>query len=351
MARDHDSDRYNVTRRHALGRVGWAGAGLLCAASAGVQNSLDLLGQAQAAQARPVIPVIVKDKTSFYWQIVLAGARKAAQELGVRRVVELGAESRSDVGRQISALASVVTTNPAAVVIAPAQFAALGKPIDSAAKAFKIIGIDSGADTQAFTSLLKTDNVQAGRAAADALADAIKRTYADTEGDVAMITSLPGVASLDERANGFKTQVTGKYRALDIVAHSVGDGQVGTGFNIMMNLIEAHPELRGVFASNLAMTQGASQALAQRKTNKGGDTINLIGFDSDETLVGLLKDGTITALIVQDPFRMGYDGVRTAVAAAKGEHVPANVDTGFSVISRANMNAARSQELLVPKIN
>jgi ribose transport system substrate-binding protein len=350
MARDHDSDQHNVTRRHALGRVGWAGVGLLCAAPAGVQNSLNLLGRAQAAQARPIIPVIVKDKTSFYWQIVLAGARKAAQELGVD-VVELGAESESDVGRQISILESVIGANPAAIVIAPTEFAALGEPIDRAAKLVKVVGIDSNADTQAFTSLLKTDNVQAGRAAADILADAIKRTYADTEGDVAMITSLPGVASLDDRANGFKAQITARYRALDIVAHGIGDAQAATGFNITMNLIEAHPELRGVFASNLAMTQGASQALAQTKTNKGGDKINLIGFDSDEKLVGLLKDGTIAALIVQDPFRMGYDGVRTAVAAVRGEHVPATFDTGFNVITGTNMNAARSQELLVPKIN
>ena len=81
---------------------------------------------------------------------------------------------------------------PAAIVIAPTEFTALGKPIDSAAKKTKIIGIDSDADSSAFTSVLKTDNVRAGSVAADILADAIKRTYADAEGDVALVTSLSG---------------------------------------------------------------------------------------------------------------------------------------------------------------
>jgi ribose transport system substrate-binding protein len=90
--------------------------------------------------------------------------------------------------------------------------------------------------------------------------------------------------------------------------------------------------------------------VAENKTNKTGDKINLIGFDSDDELVKLPQEGTITALVVQDPFRMGYDGVKTALAAAKGEQVPVNINTGAHVITKVNMNSARSQELLNPKI-
>ena len=148
-------------------------------------------GAPAMAQTKPTIAVIVKDTTSPYWQTVLAGARKAGQDLGVN-VVELGAQSESDAIGQIGILEKAVASNPAAIVIAPAQFAALGKPIDEAAKKVKIIGIDSAADTKAMTSLLATDNVNAGRIAADALAVAITKSYADTEGDVAMIASMPG---------------------------------------------------------------------------------------------------------------------------------------------------------------
>ena len=350
MPHDHDD---HVSRRHALECMIWTGSALLWTISGGVPKSLSLLGRAEAAtataQTKPTIPIIVKDTTSFYWQTVLAGARKAGQDLGVN-VPQLGVQSESDINGQISILENAVSSNPAALVIAPTQFAALGKSIEEAAKKIKIIGIDSAADTKAFTSVLTTDNVQAGRIAADILAERIQKTYADAEGDVALITALPGVASLDQRAKGFKEQLAAKYGALSIVAEKVADGQASTGRNIMMEIIAANPELRGVFASNLIMAQGAAQAVAESKTNKTGDKINLIGFDSDDQLVKFLQDGTIAALVVQDPFRMGYDGVKTALAASKGEQVPANIDISATLITKANMNSARSQELLNPKI-
>src|SRR6202035_5559178 len=99
---------------------------------------------------------------SVYWQTVLAGARKAGQDLDVN-VTELGAQSESDIAGQISILEQAVASHPAAIIIAPAQFTPLGKPIDEAAKKVKIIGIDSAADTKALTSFLATDDVQVGR--------------------------------------------------------------------------------------------------------------------------------------------------------------------------------------------
>jgi ribose transport system substrate-binding protein len=108
---------------------------------------------------------------------------------------------------------------------------------------------------------------------------------------------------------------------LNPVADKVADGQGMTGFNIMTDLFAANPELREVFASNPIVAQGAAQALAENKTNKTGDTINLVGFGSDEKLIKFLQAGTIAALVVQDPFRIGYDGIKTALAASKGEQV------------------------------
>ena len=115
----------------------------------------------------------------------------------------------------------------------------------------------------------------------------------------------------------------------------------------MTDLITADPDLRGVFASNLIMAQGAGQAIAE---NKKADTIKLVGFDSDDKLIGFLKDGTIAALVVQDPYRMGYDGIKTALAASKGEKVPAFVDTGANLITKANMDDAKEHALLFPKV-
>lgn len=314
------------------------------AAAVAVAATTLSFGTARAADV--TIPVIVKDTTSFYWQIVLAGARKAGKDLGVN-VPELGAQSEADINGQISILENAVSGAPAAIVIAPTQRAALGKPIDEAAKSVKIIGIDSAADSQAFTSFLTTDNVQGGRIAADGLAEAIIAKTGKAEGEVALITHLPGVGSLDERAQGFKEQLAAKYPGLKLVADKVSDGTANGGLAITTDLLTAFPDLKGIFASNLIQAQGAGQAFAE---NKSQDKVALVGFDSDDKLVKFLADGVISALVVQDPFRMGYDGVKTALAASKGEKVEAFVDTGANLITTANMNEPRSQELLNPKV-
>jgi ribose transport system substrate-binding protein len=298
------------------------------------------------AQTKPTVAIIVKDTTSPYWQTVLAGARKAGQDLGVN-ISEFGAQSESDASGQIGMLEKAAASNPAAIVIAPAQFAALGKPIDEAAKKVKIIGIESAADTKAMTSLVATDNVKAARAAAEALAAAITKTYGDTEGNIVIITAMPGVAALDQRAKGFKEVIAAKYRALDLVADKVADGKPATVVNIMKDLIANTADLRGVFASDPIMTQAVGQAVAE---SKSGDKINVIGVGSDEKLVKLLQADTVAGLVVEDPFRMGYDGVKSALAASKGEQAAANVDTGATLVTKANMSSARSQELLNPKV-
>jgi ribose transport system substrate-binding protein len=197
------------------------------------------------------------------------------------------------------------------------------------------------------TSLLAVDNVNVGRIAGEALAAAITKTYGDTEGNIVVITSMPGVASLDQRAKGFKEVLAAKYRALDIVADKVADGKPTTVLNIMKDLIANTADLRGVFVSDSIMTQVVGQAVAE---NKSGDKINVIGVGSDEKLVKLLQGDTIAGLVVEDPFRMGYDGVKTAIAASRGEQAAANVDTGATLITKANMSSARSQELLNPKV-
>lgn len=305
-----------------------------------------MLGVSPASAQDVTIPIIVKDTTSFYWQIVLAGARAAGKDLGVN-VPELGAQAETDINGQISILENAVAGKPAAVVIAPTEKSALGAPITEAAKSVPIIGIDSSADSTAFTSFLTTDNVQGGRIAAQGLVAAVKAATGKEEGEVALITSVPNAGSLEERKQGFIEELA-KYPGIKLVADKYADGQAATGLNITTDLLTANPNLVGIFASNLIMAQGAGQALAE---NGVADKVSLIGFDSDEKLVGFLKDGTIDGLVVQDPYRMGYDGIKTALAASKGEKVEAFVDTGANLITTANMDEARSQELLNPKVN
>jgi ribose transport system substrate-binding protein len=353
MAEDHHDREEGLSRRLALASMLLAGPGVLYAVSRNGLKQFSPFNPAEAAFARaqtsPTIPVIVRDTTSFYWQTVLAGARRAGEESNIH-ILELGAQSESDTGRLVSMLDIAVAANPLAVVIAPMQLAASGKSIKDAAQKTKIIGIDSTVDANSadFTSILSGDDLQAGRIAADILADRIKKTYADAEGDVAQITASPGVSALDGRARGFREQLAARYGALNIVVEKVADGEAATGRRLMEGLISEYSELRGVFASDRAMAHGAAQAIAEKKTNKTGDTINLVGFDWDDELIKELKDGTIAALVVRDPFRLGYESIKTALAASKGEQVPGRIDIPASVITKANISSARSQELLHP---
>ena len=206
-----------------------------------------LAGAAPAAFAQDVtIPIIVKDTTSFYWQIVLAGARKAGKDLGVN-VPELGAQSEADINGQIS--------HPRERRLRQAgRHRHLADRVQGARQAdrrscqvtCKIIGIDSGADSKAFTSFLTTDNVQGGaQSPPTGWPPRSTKQRGKVEGDVALITALPGVGSLDQRREGFKEQIAAKYPGLKLVADKYADGQATTGLNIDDRPDHRQPEPRG----------------------------------------------------------------------------------------------------------
>jgi ABC-type sugar transport system substrate-binding protein len=191
-----------INRRRAIQRmlqVGTSIAGITAASG----KSLGQISPSQpafgVAYTKLTIPVIVRNRRSAFWQSVLSGARKAGHDLGVD-IIELGTDSESDAEGQVGMLETVMASNPSAIVIAPARSETVRKPIENAAKKTKIVGIDDDEESMAFASSLRTDNTQTGRFAADVLADAIKRTYADAEGDVAIITPPVDVGSIAQRA-------------------------------------------------------------------------------------------------------------------------------------------------------
>ena len=105
--------------------------------------------------------------------------------------------------------------------------------------------------------------------------------------------------------------------------------------------------MRGVFASDPIAAEAVAQAVSAKNTD---DLINIVAVGSDENLVELLQGDLIAGIVVEDPFRMGYEGVKTALAASKGEPVPANVDTGAILVTKTNLSSPRAQELLNPKV-
>lgn len=292
------------------------------------------------------IAVIVKATTSPFWQTVFAGAEAAAQEVGAT-VTRLGAAEESDIAGQISILENAVTQQPDAIIIAPTAFEPLGVPIDIAAESVPVIIIDSMADTDAHTAYLSTDNFAAGVLAAEALAAAVEAMHGAAEGEIAILTALPGVGSLTARDDGFREGLS-NFPGLVEVANRFNNNDAAQALANTIDIVTANPNIVGIFADNLPMGVGAGQAIAELGAE---DRIVVVAFDSDDQEIAFLQGGQIKALVVQNPFAMGYEGVMTAMRIIGGEEVEREIDTGVTVVTMDNFDTPEVQALLYPELD
>lgn len=288
------------------------------------------------------VVVIVKATNSQYWQYVFDGAEDAAQALDLNLSTQ-GAAAESDIAEQITIVENAVSQDPDAIVIAPTAFEPLASPIEMATEAgIPVIVIDSAVDTDAYASFLSTDNVAAGRAAGHELASCIEERHGEIAGQVAYLTALPGVGSLEARDQGF-LEAMEEYENLEVVDQRFGDNDVAQALSNTLDILTRFPDLVGIFADNNMMGSGAGTALVEQGAS---DEVCLVAFDTDEQELQFLRDGVIQALIVQDPYMMGYAGVMYGVAAHFGSRLPAQVDTGVFVVTQENIDSPEVQGLL-----
>jgi ribose transport system substrate-binding protein len=294
-----------------------------------------------AAHAEDTIAVIVKATTSEYWQWVFKGAEDAGKQLGIK-IDKLGTP-KDDAAGQISVLESAAGSKPAAIVISPTIFEALGDPIAQVTDSgIPVIVIDSGAKTDKYASFLTTNNEAGGKAAADAMASCIKERTGKVAGKVGYITAMAGHESLDSRDKGFVEGVKA-YPDLKLVGNRVANNEEAEGMSLTADMITKDPDLVGIFADNAQMGTGSGASIAEQKL---GSKLCLVAFDSDAGEVEHLKDGSIYALIIQDPYMMGFGGVWYGYAAAHGVRLPKDVDTGVGTVTKANMDDPKLAGLL-----
>ena len=178
------------------------------------------------AKAEDTIAVIVKATTSEYWQWVFKGAEDAGKQLGVK-VDKLGTP-KDDAAGQIAVLESAAGSKPAAIVISPTIYEALGDPTSAVTDAgVPVIMIDSGAKTDKYAAFLTTNNEAGGKAAADAMAQCIKERTGKVAGKVGYLTAMAGHESLDSRDKGFVEGLKA-YPDLKLTGH-LDSIQLGTG--------------------------------------------------------------------------------------------------------------------------
>jgi len=286
------------------------------------------------------VAVIPKGLTHQFWVSVHRGAEAAGREAGAE-ILWQGPAKETDIDKQITIIQDMLTRKVNAMVLAACDADALVGMVEQVAAAgIPVVMIDSGVNSEVPVATAATDNVAAARLAAKTLADLI-----GGQGDVGLIPFVAGAATSEAREKGFREGLR-DFPGMRLVSVQYSQSDAAIGMNVTADMLAANSGLKGIFAANEAGAIGAAQAL--RAAGRAGD-VKLVAFDASEEEVNALKEGVIQALIVQNPYKMGYEGVKAALAALRGEQVPKVIDTGVTVVTRDNLNTPEVQALLNPK--
>jgi len=290
------------------------------------------------SNGKKVIAVIPKGVSHFFWQSVHAGAEAAAKETNVE-VIWNGPARETDYTGQINIVEDAINRRVDGLVLAPSHRDSLVPVVERAQKeGIPLTIFDSGIGTEQYVSYVATDNHQGGVQGAERLAEKL-----GGKGKVAVLGVKAGSVSTDEREQGFQETIKQKYPGIEIVAFQYGEADRAMSLDRASDILTAHTDLNGFFASNESSTVGVVQALKQKGlTGK----VVLVGFDSSPNLIEDLKAGAIDSLVLQNPYKMGYEAVKTIVAKLNGQTPPRKIDTGVKLLTKDNLDTPEMQQLL-----
>jgi ribose transport system substrate-binding protein len=288
-----------------------------------------------------VLGVVPKGASHIFWQSARAGAVKAAGEFGYK--VEWNAPALEiDSGRQIEIVDAMINRHVSGIALAPVDKQALVAVVErAAAKGIPVAIFDSAIDTEKILSYVATDNIEAGRMAARRMGEIL-----GGKGKVGIVGFMPGSASTMDREHGFQDEIRARFPDINIVALQFGMADRAKAMAVTENILSAHPDLAGVFADNESSSDGAVQALKSRRASQ----VKLVAFDASDQLIAEVRDGSIDSLVVQNPFRMGYESARAIAMKLKGEAPARKLDSGASLIRREDLDREETKQLLFPDI-
>ena len=279
-------------------------------------------------QQQVYIPLVSKGFQHQFWQAVKSGAEQAGKDLDVRVTFE-GPESEAMVDKQIDMLSAALAKNPKAIGLAALDSKA-AIPLLKKAQAAKIpvVAFDSGVDSDIPVTTATTDNKAAAALAADKMAELIGGA-----GEVALVvhdqTSRTGV----DRRDGFVERMKAAHPKIKIVSVQYGGGDHLKSTEIAKSILQAYPQLKGMFGANEGSVLGVVNAVRETKRK-----LVVIGYDSGKQQKDAIKEGLIAGSITQNPVGIGYKTVEAAVKALKGEKLPKVIDTGFFWYDKTSIN-------------
>jgi ribose transport system substrate-binding protein len=291
---------------------------------------------------KKTIAVIPKATSHLFWVSVQAGALAAGKRFNVN-VEWNGPTAETDYSRQIQIVDSMIARHVDGIAIAATERKALVQSLDRAAEAkIPVTVFDSGLDSENYMTFVATDNVEAGRLAAREMARLL-----NGKGNIAMILHAPGSVSTGDREQGFQEVIAKEYPNIKIVAQQYGMSDRARSRAAAENILSAHPDLNGVFCSTEPSSTGTSLALKSR--NLAGK-VKFVAFDSSDSMIQDLRDGVISVLVVQDPFRIGFEAVRTLVDKLNGKTPPKRIDLAARTVTKDQLDLPEVKELLRPDV-
>ena len=296
------------------------------------------------------IAVIPKGTTLEFWKSVHAGALKAAEEQNRQtqkvRITWKGPIREDDREQQIQVVEGFVSQGVHAIVLAPLDSRALVRPVEEAKQAgIPTLIIDSALDSRNTVSYIATDNFRSGEIAAGHLSSLLFGN-----GKVVLLRYQEGSASTAAREEGFLSKLKANHPGITVLSSDqyAGAGRE-TAKRAAENLLQRlGNEMQGIFCPNETTTAGV--LLALQDAQKAGKVI-LIGFDATTAFLEGLRNRHIHGLVVQNPFKMGYLGVKTMIDHLQGKTVADRIDTGVVMVTPENMNSPDIQELIHPPIH
>ncbi|MDA0231914.1 MAG: ABC transporter substrate-binding protein [Chloroflexi bacterium] len=295
------------------------------------------IGVAPAANAAGEEIVFIQGvKGDGFYITMDCGIQAAAKKAGAT-VTTVG-PAKFDATLQKPILDSIVAKRPDAILIAPNDVNAMQKPLEAAAKkGIKIVLVDTTVKNPKFAaSAISSNNFAGGKEAFAAIEKLVPGG-----GKVMGIGVKPGISTTDARDAGFKAAVGKSGGKYTFVSQEYSQNEPAIAAQITTAAIAANPDLKAIFASNLFAAQGAATGIKQ--AGKEGKIV-VIGFDAGPDQVKALKAGTVQALIAQMPATIGTRGVQEALKALKGQKNTKKITTGFTILTKANVNTAAGKK-------
>jgi len=302
-----------------------------------------LLAGCNREAQRPRIAVVPKATSHVFWQTVHAGAVAAGRDLNVE-VLWNSPSVETDFSRQIQIVDSMIVQKVDGLALSASDRTALNASLDRAAQAgIPVTIFDSGVDSTNYMTFIATNNYEAGQKGARKLAELL-----GGKGKIAMVLHMPGSYSTMEREHGFEDVMKKEFPGIEIVAHQYGMADRSKSMAAAENMLTAHPDLQGIFGSTEPSSMGTSLALKQRGVV---GKVKFVAFDSSDNMIEDLRAGVIDAMVVQDPFKMGYDAVKTLVDKLHGKP-PAEkkIDLSARVVTKADLETQEVHALLFPDL-